>query len=331
MGWRSPPCWPCETGKRDLDNATAILERLRRLMQRLNHGQGFVDSARLVTDSAASLFGCNAATLWVLDESGHEPLLFDCLCSEQAGVPLGSGWAGWAFAQDEPAWLDDASYLPHHPTEVFAGPGSLAAVPIVLARERLGVLVLHFAHPRGVEPEQMMLIELLAYSVASCLERARYRPIDPRSGLLRRDILIPRLRQEMERQLGEAPELTVLVLGLDQLSGAGEARHQVMAAASQRIRARTRKRDPLSLYTGDRFALIMPGASSRVGWSVAERIRESMREPIALEDGQMLRQTLSVGVAGWDGQCSARALMGRASEAQKTAAARGGNAVELTR
>jgi diguanylate cyclase (GGDEF)-like protein len=97
------------------------------------------------------------------------------------------------------------------------------------------------------------------------------------------------------------------------------------------VRANVRKPDVLVRRGGEEFVLIMPAVSDReMGMSTATRIQQTLdREPIEASPGVVRHQTVSIGVANWDGKESAERLEERADLAMYEAKHQGRNRVIL--
>jgi two-component system cell cycle response regulator len=81
---------------------------------------------------------------------------------------------------------------------------------------------------------------------------------------------------------------------------------------------------------GEEFVLIMPTNNADQGIATASRIRENLEaEPLSVGGGQTVAQTVSIGVAAWDGKETAEALEHRADLAMYEAKRRGRNRVEV--
>ncbi len=112
------------------------------------------------------------------------------------------------------------------------------------------------------------------------------------------------------RELGERAELlfeagtgdhAVLMLDLDGFKTVNdtwghEAGDRLLAEAARRLSDSVRLTDVVARVGGDEFAILMPEADRYVALSVAGRIREALREPLAGEQAPSVIDT-SVGVA----------------------------------
>jgi diguanylate cyclase (GGDEF)-like protein len=94
------------------------------------------------------------------------------------------------------------------------------------------------------------------------------------------------------------------------------------------VRAATRRVDVLVRRGGEEFVLLMPATTMAQAKVIAERVRRhASEEPIVVESARVT-QTVSIGVATWDGRQSSAALQRRADDAMYDAKQRGRNRVE---
>jgi two-component system, cell cycle response regulator len=106
---------------------------------------------------------------------------------------------------------------------------------------------------------------------------------------------------------------------------------QVLRAFVDRVRAATRRVDVLVRRGGEEFVLLMPSTTMAQARVIAERVRRhASDEPIAVGTASVT-QTVSIGIATWDGRESAEALQRRADEAMYDAKQRGRNRVEQSK
>ncbi|MSP24472.1 MAG: GGDEF domain-containing protein [Myxococcales bacterium] len=129
------------------------------------------------------------------------------------------------------------------------------------------------------------------------------------------------------------PPHSVLVIDFDhfkllnELYGT-EACDEALQEFFRHLRAATRDRDELVRRASDEFVVTLANTDLESARIAAERIRHAMEEqPIALSSGQLVTQTVSIGVATWDGAESSEDLELRADEAMLAAKASGRNRV----
>src|SRR5262249_26972592 len=95
---------------------------------------------------------------------------------------------------------------------------------------------------------------------------------------------------------------------------------RVLCIFVERVRAATRAFDVLVRTGGDDFALLMPQTTSDDASATAERLRKAIgEEPMQPMDGAFLTQTISIGVAMWNGAEDVDALKMRADAAMRAA------------
>ena len=103
---------------------------------------------------------------------------------------------------------------------------------------------------------------------------------------------------------------------------------RVLRIFADRVRATARVFDVLVRVRGDKFALIMvttnPAQAEKTADLIRVRAESEAMEPL---QGGLLTQSVSIGVAGWDGHESPEALKERADAALALAKSKGGNVV----
>jgi two-component system cell cycle response regulator len=90
----------------------------------------------------------------------------------------------------------------------------------------------------------------------------------------------------------------------------------VLRTFCDRVRSFVRKLDVFIRRGGEEFLLVMPATSLEQAKATAERIRKKIGEsPFDGGSSQAIRQTVSLGVATWDGRESPEAFEKRADQA----------------
>ncbi|WP_233268512.1 diguanylate cyclase domain-containing protein [Pantoea sp. BAV 3049] len=130
--------------------------------------------------------------------------------------------------------------------------------------------------------------------------------------------------QELQKQLGNpqtASQVAVLFIDGDRFKEVNDhyghaAGDCVLAAMAHRLRNRLRKDDLVARLGGDEFAVLLSSIENgEQAGRVAENVIEAMREPIKLEDGTLIAQSLSVGVALAKNHSSGEAMIAQADAA----------------
>lgn len=166
---------------------------------------------------------------------------------------------------------------------------------------------------------------------AELRQQARF---DTLSGLPNRALFTTRLDDAVTRAAAEGSVLAVLYLDLDRFKVINDsfgqpAGDQVLVTVGDRLRAAVRDGDTPARLSGDEFAVILEGVDgTRDAVAIAERIRESMREPIAVA-GTSVVVGASVGLSVYDDHARPAELLREADVALTDAKQQGRNAVAV--
>jgi two-component system, cell cycle response regulator len=258
------------------------------------------------------------------------------------GFRKGQGVLGWVAQTGRPARIADSKRDPRFTPNDKRGfeVGSLVSVPILRRGETLGVFSLSAPDRDAFSPQDEMLATLLAQSAAqalitSTLEAAAI--TDAQTLAFNHSHLLPRLRQEMERALRRREPLSVLLIDLDHFKRVNDRHGHVVGDLLLRVfadkaRESVRSCDVLVRRGGEEFVLIMPGTHEDEARIVGERMRETLAAgPMNLRDGVSVHQTVSIGVATWDGCEPPEVLDERADLAMYEAKRLGRNRVVTAR
>ena len=124
---------------------------------------------------------------------------------------------------------------------------------------------------------------------------------DPLTGLPNRTLLLDRLEHGLETARTQNCCYGVCMLDLDHFKAINDMLgHQrgdlALQLAASRLSATLRQGDTMARLGGDEFAVLLPGASEEGAVNAAERMRNSLNEPVDL--GGCRRQlSVSIGVA----------------------------------
>jgi diguanylate cyclase (GGDEF)-like protein len=214
--------------------------------------------------------------------------------------------------------------------------GSILSVPVGMGTEPRAVLSLSSARSAAFSESDEAVARLLASAAALALRTSELRELavtDPHTGAYNRRCLLPRLREEMQRGLRTGEHVSVVLFDLDHFKrvndrwghAVGDA---VLRAVADCVREQVRAMDVLVRRGGEEFVLLLPRTNGGEASDVAERVRAQLAcAPLAARPGVNVRQTISMGVATWDGTESAEALEERADLAMYEAKRMGRNRV----
>jgi diguanylate cyclase (GGDEF)-like protein len=318
---------------------------LLQLTEQLTDGRPLEEALRAVTEATLAILPGDHASIRLLDASRSQ-----LLTSARSGIAhdspsvsmrAGVGIAGWALANGEPARIVDVRR--DHRFIAMPGQGfaiaSMVVEPLVSEGAPIGVLSVSSPEPNAFSVTDELLARLLANCSVGSIQRARLERLavtDDLTLAFNARYLGSRLAEEMERSRRTEKPLSVLLMDLDHFKLVND-RHghavgdQVLRAFVDRVRAATRRVDVLIRRGGEEFVLLMPATTSAQAKVIAERVRQHASEqPIAVADA-LVTQTVSIGIATWDGRESAQVLQRRADDAMYEAKQRGRNRVEIAR
>jgi diguanylate cyclase (GGDEF)-like protein len=216
--------------------------------------------------------------------------------------------------------------------------GAELAVPLV-SHGRLGGVLLLGGKRDGERfvAEELDLVKLLANQAATVFENARLfesATFEGLTGLYRREAVLEILDREWSRSVRYDRPLAVALADLDRFKWIND-RHGhlvgdlVLQRVAAELRSHLRETDFIGRFGGEEFLLVLPETELAGATHLAEKIRARIEQlAIPLEDGEILRVTLSIGVASRadvraDGHTRARPLLS-AADAALYAAKRGG-------
>lgn len=246
----------------------------------------------------------------------------------------------WVLEHGEPALVDDVTSDPRFvskPGQGFAI-GSLLAVPMWSADTVVGVLSMSSPRTSAFGEQDLLLAQLIANCAAPSIGRARLRRLaitDAHTRAFNQGYLFVRLGEELERARAESRPVSLLSLDLDRFKQVNDryghpVGDEVLRTFADRVREAVRRCDVFVRRGGEEFVLILPGAGFDDAVATAERVRCTVASrPFLVGEGCDLRieQTVSIGVAQWDGQETPQELEARSDRALYRAKDAGRNQV----
>jgi diguanylate cyclase (GGDEF)-like protein len=317
------------------------LNALAETAQDLSHAATVQDVQRVVRTAARRLSGSDGATLVLLE--GDE-----CVYTDEDAIgplwkgrrfPLESSISGWSMRHGEVAVIEDVYADDRVPGSAYRRTfvKSLLMVPII-GRVPLGAIGTYWGELHLPTAAEIALVRTLAASTAVALERVRIGEALERSAqenvLLTAEVERRRNTEEDLRELCERDPLTgllnrrawdmaltgslrkrrrpmyVALIDLDRFKDfndryghpAGDA---LLRRAAVAWRSALRTSDVLARYGGEEFAILFAGIGTESALEIIDRVRLAT----------VGEQTVSVGIAIWDGRENADSLVCRADSA----------------
>lgn len=221
---------------------------------------------------------------------------------------------------------------------------AVVAVPILGPSELVGVLLLG-PKPTGeaYRAEELELLGLLAHHVATVFENARlFESVTYESltGLLRREAILEKLEQELQRAVRYRRPLTIGMADLDHFKDVNDryghlAGDALLKRVAQTLQGELRSTDAVGRYGGEEFLIVLPETDLAGAATVAEKMRLAIeRTHLAMDDdGSTVSATMSIGLGSLgelpDGETpTVRDLIAIADRSLYTAKKAGRNRVE---
>jgi len=271
--------------------------------------------------TGVGLYEPRGAELVLIETDGRIP------CSSVLPAGETSGTAR-AYRAGERRFVADAATSDQValPAPGDAAMSSVLFEPVRSAGSTVGVVTVVWDDPVAALPARVeALLPLLVAEVGVALERANLvdqlsaaARTDPLTGLPNRRALDDLVPRELERAGRSGLPLCLAVLDLDHFKAYNDtyghpAGDLVLREAGQRWRRVLRVGDALVRYGGEEFLVVLPGCDP----DGATRLLDVLRRATPRA------QTCSIGVARWDGEESAAALLHRADQAMYRAKAAG--------
>ncbi|CAA9505448.1 MAG: diguanylate cyclase/phosphodiesterase (GGDEF & EAL domains) with PAS/PAC sensor(s) [uncultured Solirubrobacteraceae bacterium] len=307
-GETSDPCVRVAPRPEDVAAATLLL-------------RGTGNPRRTFCLAAARLLRAEVATLWEVRGDGLEPT-----ATSGEELPLVTGLMGSAagraavggvrfFAGD--TWTDpgaDRQFVER------LGLRSVVAEPIRIGDRATGAITIGWCRPvEELDPLVSGFLSLMAVQASMAIDRAdlaarleQQALTDPLTDLPNRRGLARELDREMARATRTDSPLGFALMDLDNFKAYNDhhghvAGDRLLVRAARAWRRNLRAQDTLARYGGEEFVILLPdcGVDALVTLEVIERVRA------ATPGGQ----TVSVGLAIWDGREPAHELAARADGA----------------
>jgi diguanylate cyclase (GGDEF)-like protein len=327
-------------------SSRVALDLLLDLTRRLTEERTLEEALQEVTNAALRLLPGEHSSVRILDDSRTRLLSAARSGAGTSRRPAsfrpGEGVAGWVVEHGEIARINDTARDARFTRK--AGQGfrirSMLGVPLWSAGRVIGVLALTSAKAGtfGLRDEELAM--LLANCAVPPIERARLERLavtDQHTMAYNRRYLLPCLREEIEAARRYVTPLSVMLLDLDRFKRVNDrhghaAGDQVLRTFVDRVWLTTRRQDALIRRGGDEFVLVMPGTSLVQATAAAERIRRTVSAaPFEVGEGVHVAQTVSIGLADWDGREEPEAFEARTDRALYAAKRAGRNRVRVAK
>jgi len=196
--------------------------------------------------------------------------------------------------------------------ERFGLSGSLLAIPVVAARDVIGVMYFNRPAVDAFHIDELSLLQVISNIAAISIRNASLYEIteelavhDPLTGLRNRRSALEQFEHEWERSRRFDVPLSVIMLDVDHFKQFNDeyghsVGDMVLEATAHGLSDELRKVDTLGRYGGEEFLAVLPRTELDQARAVAEKLRQRVSEQLLPRPdgaGEPLRITLSAGVA----------------------------------
>ncbi len=217
------------------------------------------------------------------------------------------------------------------PLAVFAG------AAVYLGITFMDVLPLFF------DPLMMMLIGMIVMEALRRVLTSEFEArqqlsemalTDQLTRLLNRRAIMPLLDHELQRAQRTGLPFSLILGDLDLFKRVNDTYghdtgDQVLKETARRLGKALRQQDALCRWGGEELLILLPDTASQGALQVAEKLRESMADTAITAGDTHIHQTISLGIASFQGGDDIDAVISRADEALYRAKHNGRNRVEV--
>ena len=312
------------------ERRAAQQEALTRAAKTLNESLDLETVLARICQSAATILGSDLATVYRgSPEHGVEVAAAYGMPPESVGYRLapGSGLAGKVLLHGRAMLTNDYQRIAMLPQGApFSETRSAVAAPMIWDGELRGVLSVGFTAARGVDHDDLTLLETFAELAATACANAsahaglaQVARTDGLTGCLNHAALHESLGREIDRAARAGRPLSLVLLDLDDFKQVNEVHghlvgDELLRRAGASLRHATRPYDLAARYGGDEFALVAVESGEAEGCEVGQRALERVHAAI----GDLLpagATAATAGVAEWSPGVSSTELVARADRA----------------
>ena len=152
------------------------------------------------------------------------------------------------------------------------------------------------------------------------LKLYRESTVDPLTGLINRRVLIRQAHLEQQHSVQDSIPFSVMMFDLDRFKRVNDnyghlIGDRVLVMIARVMRREFRTTDIMARFGGEEFVAILPGLSLEDTLPVAQRIANAIRdEAVALNDGEFIHVTSSIGVTEYQPQESIEKTLKRVDD-----------------
>jgi diguanylate cyclase (GGDEF)-like protein len=296
-----------------LQGSLTQLEQLAKMGELLQVSTRVDEAVEIVVQFAKQMF-CDEAGAFYLNQPSFNLLeaidVWGSIPKDENSFPLEDCWA---LRQGKP-YLQDEDHKGPRCRHVHDLQINYLCIPILAQGEILGVVHLRSAQPLAdIQKQQTADLLQLAHTLSeqAGLAMANIKlqvnlheqaTRDPLTGLYNRRYMEDVMAKEEHRALRQGTTIGILMLDIDFFKKVNdtyghEGGDLVLQEMGKFLKRQVRDWDIACRYGGEEFVLILPGASLSTSCTRAEDLRKQLGRLAVNYKGQIIRFTVSIGVA----------------------------------
>jgi diguanylate cyclase (GGDEF)-like protein len=198
------------------------------------------------------------------------------------------------------------------------GGRSIAVIPLVQDKTVVGVIYLDNQQlPHNFDVQQIPFLTTYAAHTSIALHNTllyKRAITDDLTQLFTRQHIDEGLEQEIKQAQNNNQELSILILDLDHFKGVNDTYghttgDQVLQVFSSILTTHIRENDMAGRFGGEEFVVILPNTNRKAAKDIAEGIRKAIESERINKEGQLIKITVSIGVASYQKAHGNKALL----------------------
>lgn len=318
-------------GFRSIAEAQQEVFALHEIAQTIGSSLSLQDTVALVSNKLSAIVPFDTCVIYLVDEKsgqafpahvsgGHSEVFSD------RRINIADGITGWVIASARTISSSSPEIdLPGVPEEIAREIKHVLVAPLTREDGAFGAISLYSKTKAPYTTEHVRLIEAVSQHASSALNNAITFEKTKERALIDQLTELPNARAfymileqriaECQRLKGREP-ITVMSMNLDDFKqvndtfghGGGD---RLLCSVAAVIKKQLRQMDTLARYEGDEFIAILPMASHKTSYLIAERIQTAINEhTFTSQSGQAVDIGVSIGIASHpdDGETAERLL-----------------------
>ncbi len=304
-----------EKSQSDLHRRIGELKALNEISEKINFASSTLEILKVILEKSVQSLEATRGSIMLFDEE-KQALVVQVVWAEgienatsRIEIKPGEGVAGKAFADMVPVVFNripDGTLKPYE-EGISSSIQNILCVPLLLEKKPIGVVNIVNRRVGEFGEADIALASTMGAQVALTLEKARLYEMAITDGLTK--LYVHRyfqlsLDNELRRSHRYGKAFALILFDIDHFKKFNDTwGHQtgdmVLAHVARILKENLRAVDLAARYGGEEFAVILPESDLQSGFAVAERIRRAVEAFEFPGQSQVLKVTISLGIAAF--------------------------------